>query len=282
MHRLRHPISLFALVLLSLVLVLTVFFVARPATILGIPIGLSTSMSTDMPTKGIDVSRHQHDVSGAIVPIDWCEVWNNGYSFTYIKATEGDSNPPQVKNEFLVPDVAAAETDNCKLFVGVYHLGRPDLHPDAVNEAEFFVSVAKDYLKPGYMQPALDIEDGYANKVSTDALNVWVDTWMKTVTNETKSEALPNGVQAILYVGKSTAKRMYPYISKYKLWIADSNHPDGSGSPDISDTPWKTWTFWQYKPNSPKGSVPGIQTTVDLDIFNSAQFDWRESLIPSN
>jgi len=74
--------------------------------------------------------------------------------------------------------------------------------------------------------------------------------------------------EPILYVNHNFAAHyLDKSLSKYPLWFAwPTNQPDNPPDPSFLGI-WETrgWDFWQY---SWKGSVPGIKTSVPLDLFN--------------
>jgi len=191
--------------------------------------------------KGIDVSHWQ----GSII---WSEVYGAGYRFAFVKASEGVG--------WADPNFGANMKDgrNAGLLMGAYHFARPDLGNNPKDEAEYFISVASEYLREGFLRPALDLEVGSA--LGKDALSNWVRVWMETVKNET-------GIEPIIYVNSNYANNYLDVsLAKYDLWIAHWTY-DPSVFPNTGI--WETWSFWQY---SDKGSVPGITGNVDLDLFN--------------
>ena len=198
---------------------------------------------TPTPTyvHGIDVSHHQGN-------INWSEVYGAGYRFAFVKASEGvgweDSN--------FVTNMENGR--NAGLLMGAYHFARPDLGNDAIDEALYFVSVARDYLKGGYLRPALDLEVG--SSLGKEALSNWVHEWMETLKNET-------GIEPIIYVNSNYANNyLDTSVAKYDLWIAHWTY-DPTISPNTGI--WDSWDFLQYSNN---GSVSGISGDVDLDLFN--------------
>jgi GH25 family lysozyme M1 (1,4-beta-N-acetylmuramidase) len=184
-----------------------------------------------------------------------------GFEFAIIKATEGDARSPQIKNPYFPKDVADARTAG--MLVGAYHFARPDYGNKAADEARYFVSVAGDYIKRGYLRPALDLECGAeaapycgARILTKAELSQWVHEWMSTVKNDT-------GVEPILYVNSNyTTNYLDSSLAQYSLWIAHWTY-DALRSPNTGI--WGSWAFWQY---SDKGFVPGIVGNVDLDVFN--------------
>ena len=105
---------------------------------------------------GTDVSHWQ----GA--GINWVSVRNAGVTFAWAKATEGT---------FFIDGNFVGNQVNAKaagVYIGAYHFARPSDHPNitgansAETEAQFFWSVASNYIKGGgfYMMPMLDWEVG--------------------------------------------------------------------------------------------------------------------------
>jgi len=198
-------------------------------------------LKTTERVRGIDVSRWQGN-------IDWKRVRGAGYLFAFIKASEGVN----YRDPNFVTNMRNGRAAG--ILVGAYHFARPDYGNDAAAEARYFVSVAKDYIKEGYLRPVLDLEVG-AN-LGKAALSKWVNEWMSTVKSET-------GVEPIIYVNSNYARNyLDASITRYALWIAHWTY-DSRGTPNTGI--WNDWAFWQY---SNKGSVPGITGNVDLDVFN--------------
>jgi len=110
--------------------------------------------------NGIDVSHFQGKV-------DWVAVYNAGYRFAFVKATQGN----RFIDSCFVMNMYNAH--NAGILVGAYHFAEPflvgseeELAKDAQDEAFYFIQTAEDYLVEGYLRPALDIEDWgieYAN-----------------------------------------------------------------------------------------------------------------------
>ena len=129
----------------------------------------------DPSVDGIDVSHWNPN-------INWYQVYNAGYRFAFVKATEG--------NGWVDPDFITNMTNgkNDGMFMGAYHFARPDLNTNAALEANYFVSIAGPYISKGYLRPVLDIERH--NTLGQTALSNWVHTWMDTVKNATGVEPL--------------------------------------------------------------------------------------------
>lgn len=206
---------------------------------------------------GIDVSHWQDT-------IDWSQVAGAGYRFAIAKATEGRNyvDPMYATN--------AAGATAAGLAFTAYHFARPDAEPnDAILEADHFVDVAQ--LGAGNLIPVLDLER--TGGLSQTELTTWILTWLGRVTERL-------GVRPMVYTspngwaertGDTTAVADAGYTV---LWVAHW----GVASPRLPANDWSGngWTFWQY---TDCGSVPGIQGCVDLDWYESA--DFQPVTIPS-
>jgi len=232
--------------------------------------------------RGVDVNARHED------NIDWSDVYDAGYRFVFVKASSGDSDEPVLRNTFLGDQVEGAEDEG--LAVGVYHFAYAGFGNTAADEAAWFLDVAGEYLREGYLRPVLDVEDDEKppksqrnSDLTPEALTAWVDEWMATV-------ELLTGVEPILYVSSSFAKdHLLPSIGEYDVWIADWGNcqtafpPDRN--PDLNGI-WDDWDFWQYYgpdtcgPNEGVNRVPGIDDDVDLDFFNGGINQLDEYKIP--
>lgn len=183
-----------------------------------------------MTIKGIDVSHH----NGAI---DWQKVKADGIKFVFIKSTQGTgySKVDYFRNN-------APKALGYGLHVGAYHYAVFSNVPEAISEAQYFLSVIKDY-KLTY-PPVLDLEENKENaskKQLTDAAIAFLDVLKHA------------GYSPILYTGKSfLATDLDESRIHYSLWIARYNDELGRKA-DI----------WQY---SSKGKVDGISGNVDMNI----------------
>lgn len=111
--------------------------------------------------KGIDISRYQAGININILDID----------FVIVKATEGVGYSDPNYKEYLT----AAINSNKK--IGLYHYARPDLGNTPEDEATWFISKAKDYIKK-----AILVLDWEVNISNTD----WAYNFLKTVYEKQK------------------------------------------------------------------------------------------------
>jgi GH25 family lysozyme M1 (1,4-beta-N-acetylmuramidase) len=198
---------------------------------------------------GIDVSHWQE-------VIDWNQVAGAGYSFAFVKGTEGVG---WTDSKFFT-NIESGEAAG--LYLGVYHFARPDLDNTGQEEAEYFLSVVGDYIKSGYLRPVLDLEVG--GSLGRETISAWVMEWMQTVENQT-------GVAPLIYTNLYYINSfLSEEVTAYDLWIAYWNC-DPTVTSTIPPTGiWDDWAFWQYCVGNP-GTVPGISTRIDLDIYDGLE-----------
>lgn len=211
---------------------------------------------------GIDVSDYQGS-------IDWSQVASAEYSFAFVKATEGEGWTGDAKARQQNFEANMQGASSTGMLVGAYHFARPDLGNSAADEARWFVNVAGDYIKSGYLRPVLDIEVG-ADALGGAALSSWVSEWMETVTSET-------GVEPLIYTNADYAGNyLDASLSEYDLWVAHWTY-DTIRSPNTGI--WDGWAFWQY---SDEGRVPGIAGDVDLDLFSGSEAELSKFVISAS
>lgn len=211
-------------------------------------LALSVSTAVAIPSyapSGVDVSGNNHM---SLRGIDWDAVKSDGQSYAFVKATEGVG----FVNNHFVRDANAAAAAGLK--VGAYHYARPAR--DAKQQAASFASQIA-LVPTQTLPPVLDIE--VDEGLSADQLADWIDTFMTEVKSLT-------GRTPMLYTYKyfwmgqmgNTTR-----FSEYPLWLAayQDTAPDPVGG-------WDKLAFWQ---RSGSGRVAGIETDVDLNLFNGTE-----------
>ena len=133
------------------------------------------------------------------------------------------------------------------LIRGAYHYYRPD--EDPVMQANSYLSAAK--LEAGDLPPILDIEKAPRKKTKEELiadLKIWIKIMEETY-----------GEKPIIYTYYHFYKDLLKgEFDEYPLWLANYN--------DVpAPSPNDEWQFWQFSEN---GIVYGINTKVDLDIYN--------------
>jgi GH25 family lysozyme M1 (1,4-beta-N-acetylmuramidase) len=214
---------------------------------------------------GVDVSSFQ----GTIMSSQWTQAKNEGKTFAWVRATKGKSDSAGdcefIDRKF---DANATAASAAGLTVGAYHVGNV-VQYTAVDEADFFVSVAGNYIKLGNLRPVLDLEShscGDPASLGLSGLAAWVDQWMAEVRALT-------GVTPIIYCNRSYLPNLDSSLAqKYDLWIASfTDDPESS----IDVTPWAAWTAFQY---SKTGSAGGV-SPIDLDVFYGTAHDFQTKIV---
>jgi GH25 family lysozyme M1 (1,4-beta-N-acetylmuramidase) len=209
-------------------------------------LGFSLNAQTIM---GIDVSSYEGT-------INWVSVKGGGYTFAFAKASEGVG---LTDSYFVTNQVNGTKAG---VVMGAYHFAHPE-NNTAVAEANYFLSVARPYIKSCNLPPVLDLEDpssgpSLSTYFTSAQLTAWVQTWMTTVKDST-------GIAPIIYIGPSNASYVNSSLNTWGLWIDDYN--SNPANPPANKGVWTTWDFKQYDWT---GTIPGISGTnnVDQDVFN--------------
>lgn len=180
--------------------------------------------------RGIDVSVYQGD-------IDWPQVVAGGIEFAFAKASEGTTS---VDKKFAAN---WAGMEQAGLPRGAYHFFRTSSGGAA--QAQHFIDVVGN--APGELPPVCDVETGSPQLSEVQA-------WLDTVEQH-------YNVRPMVYASLSFASDKLSSLGAYPLWVAEYNSHQ---APDVPRG-WTDWTFWQH---SDRGSVPGINGAVDLDVHN--------------
>ena len=190
---------------------------------------------------GVDVSHYQGT-------IDWTQVYNAGYTFAFVKASESTSYVDPLFAQNVNSATAAG------LAVGAYHFARPTSN-DPISEADHFVDTIRPYMSSLSLPPALDLEVG--SSMGWSSLSNWAKQFLQRVQSRL-------GVAPIIYTSSYYARNLDPSLTQWGLWIAHWTY-DPNATPNTGV--WSDWQFWQY---SDRGSVPGISGSVDLDKYHGS------------
>ncbi|KMQ62540.1 glycoside hydrolase [Chryseobacterium sp. BLS98] len=198
-------------------------------------------------TYGFDVSHYQNKED---IKWDSLSIGNKTIplEFVVMRATMGNRNADKHFDEFWV------KSQKHNLIRGAYHFYRAD--EDPVIQANNFLANVK--LESGDLPPILDIEKipkRKTNKKLVEDLKVWCK-----IVEETYGE------KPIIYTYYHYYKDFLKgEFDDYPLWLANYN--------DVpSPTPDDQWDFWQFTEN---GIVHGINTKVDLDIYNGSSWSLK-------
>ncbi len=199
--------------------------------------------ASPVQTRGLDVSHFQGTV-------DWPQVVQAGYAFAFIKATEGITYVDPMFAENWSGAKAAG------LLRGAYHFF--EANDDPQQQVENFLNTVT--LEPGDLPPVLDVESSStSSQVPAATIVESIAAWLQAVEQAT-------GLTPILYTDASYWNSLATeQFGGYPLWIAEY----GVASPTLPQG-WTSWAFWQF---TESGTVPGIATAADLDLFQGSLQD---------
>ncbi|UUV20433.1 GH25 family lysozyme [Paenimyroides aestuarii] len=197
---------------------------------------------------GFDVSHYQYE-------IDWKEIdslyGKFAVDYVFLRSTMGidgvdtkfDYNWKKAKSRLLVR--------------GAYHYYRPD--ENSTQQAQNFIKNTK--LEPGDFFPVLDIEE-LPKEQSKEKMREGLKNWLLIVEKH-------YGVKPIIYSGANFYEHhLKDHFPEHKIWIAKYSL--------FSEKMNDDWHFWQF---TDKGTVNGIQTKVDLNIFKGDRHDLKQFVI---
>lgn len=198
-------------------------------------------------TYGFDISHYQNkedinwdslSIGNKTIPLE----------FVVMRATMGNRNADKHFDDFW--EMAKKQ----KLIRGAYHFYRAD--EDPVKQANNFLENVK--LESGDLPPILDIEK-IPKRKTNEKLIEDLKVWCRIV-----EEAY--GKKPIIYTYYHYYKDFLKgEFDNYPLWLANYNDVPAP-SPDLE------WDFWQFTEN---GIVHGINTKVDLDIYNGSSWSLK-------
>jgi GH25 family lysozyme M1 (1,4-beta-N-acetylmuramidase) len=212
---------------------------------------------------GVDVSHFQAALG--ISSSSWSQMYTDGKRFAFVKSTEGLTGPDDAAMPNNMDRATAAG-----VLAGVYHYAHPENRPTpagAVQEADHFLTYSGNYIGPGYLRPALDLEFA-AGGLTTTALTDWVLAFANEIITQRGPGAAP-----IIYCDQSFANdKLDSRIAAYTLWLRTisavdpftSEPPPAGGYTDATGS-FNNWSFWQY---SSTGSSGGI-SPLDLNVCHS-------------
>lgn len=210
--------------------------------------GYGVCLPISYKVHGIDVSHHQGDIDWKAVKAT--EKQEYPIRFVFMKATEGgDYKDRRFAENFR-------KAGEVGLIRGAYHFYNP--HTDPIRQADFFISQVK--LQKGDLAPVLDIERKPFDKSLLQAD-------LKKFLNRLEQHY---GVKPIIYTSYKYKTRYLnaPDFEAYPFWIAhyyvDMLSYEGA------------WQFWQH---TDYGTVPGIETNVDLNVFNGSLQELKSYMI---
>ncbi len=196
---------------------------------------------------GVDVSNFQ--APSGIPLSNWQQMFAQGDTFTYMKASDGLTGPDDPTTATNVANAGAAG-----LLTGVYHFceaqNRPT-PPGAVLEADHFLSYAGSAIGPGHLRPALDVE-GSALNLTPAALTAWVIAFSNEIVAQRGVGATP-----IIYTGSLSS--FTTGVSSLDVWIASGGSNPKPATPRTATSP--TGTSGNTPSAPPAASPPSTSTS---------------------
>ena len=206
--------------------------------------------------RGVDVSIYQGDM-------DWKKLREEGYTFAFIKATEGSNH---VDDAFAVN---WEEAEEAGVYTGAYHF--LSLDSDPVKQAENFISHVPAH--EDMLPPVIDVEL-YGKYLDHPPTIEQVDAQLEPLLTALKDEY---GLAPIIY----TSSDMYLqyFAGKYynAFWISDPTFPK-----ELPDG--RLWTFLQYDLNGDSEAIDdAYMRALDLDVYYGTKEEFVEQfLMPDN
>ncbi len=220
---------------------------------------------------GIDISRYQHEKGKRRFGINWNElrITNLGkliqgnisgevdypVRFVYIKSTQGTT----IRNRYLISDYTAARKK--KIPVGTYHFF--STKKKGREQAVYYVN--NTLFKKGDLPPVLDVEPSEQQIKKYGGTSILIRemrAWIGYIEQRLK-------VKPILYVNQNFIfnhlSQAPDLLENYTIWIARY----GEYKPGIH------LALWQVSQDS---RVKGIQTPVDVNVFNGFETQWQDFL----
>lgn len=198
--------------------------------------------------NGIDISSYQAELNAGIVPSD----------FVIIKVTEGTNyiNPTWEEQ--------AGQVIQTNKLLGFYHFASTG---NPIAEADFFVSVVKDYIGKAVL--VLDFEAG--------AINAWGNIGARQFLNRVKEKT---GVYPMIYMSAEVTRQFnWSIVSgNNALWVAQyaSMSPTGYQSEPWTDGKgygaWSSAAIHQY---SSTGSLANWNGNLDINLAYINANQWK-------
>lgn len=262
-----------------------IFLIASFAVLLS-----AGNLAAQTRPMGTDVSAYQ----GSSIP--WSTVKKDGVYFAWAKAAEGTASDGY-EGEDADFTVNEANAHSAGVPLGAYYFARPSADPNitgsrsADSEAQFFWSVASNYVKAGgtNLVPMLDWEDPEVTNVSsltTTTMSEWLNEWCNDVSNYAYAAGVV--LQPVVYTGSwysepGTYPGLNSTVTIWPTWVAsypdctevNSNLECGDPSPQTDSPspayPWNTWNIWQYGDTNWSGG--------DSDVFNGTTNQFIEQFV---
>lgn len=202
-------------------------------------------------TFGLDISHYQNreDIFWDSLTIAHGSI---SLDFIVLRATMGNFSKDKHFKYYWKKSKEAG------LIRGAYHFYRPDEDPEL--QARLFLSTVR--LEKGDLLPVLDIEKLPRQKSKAQYLKD-IQTWLNIVEEH-------YGQKPIIYTYYHFYKDyLRGQFEDYPLWLANYNDV-------ITPSPDDEWQIWQF---TEKGISDGVNTKIDLNVFNGSKWEMSKLLI---
>lgn len=197
--------------------------------------------------RGIDVSTYQGD-------INWAKVKADGIDFAIIKATQGRSvSNPSMRNftdSKFAQNIVNANRNGIR--IGVYHYLTAWNVSEAMQEAEYFLSVIAPYKAIIDLWAVVDVEDSRSPQDKS---------LMAQIVNTFCSRVDAEGYRPMVYTNPDWLTNKLGNVSHWDLWLAlwrnKANVPKADKYPNLR--------VWQWGSET----VDGIAGKVDANYMIS-------------
>lgn len=180
--------------------------------------------------RGIDVSTYQGDVN-------WARVKADGIDFAFIKASQGRSVSNASLRNFEDSKFAQniVNANRWGIRIGVYHYLTAWNVSEAMQEAEYFLSVIAPYRSIIDLWAAVDVEDSRSPKDKT---------LMAQIVNTFCSRVEAEGYRPMIYTNPDWLTKKLGNVSHWDLWLAlwrnKANVPTADKYPNLRVWQWGT------------------------------------------
>jgi autotransporter-associated beta strand protein len=220
------------------------------------------------------------------------------YKFAFVRSSRGGTVDATFLDDSQYYDNVTRGT-NAGLLMGSYHFARPDVTTHtAIDDAQHYLNHAGMYMKPGYLLPVFDLEDGNTEN-TTAQLTTWGVDFINTIFNA-------KGIYPIVYTNSSYNNdevfedlafgnvsnpnlRTYQWLARPSGNLASgdpiaaTNYPNPYGVWDPNfitrtnsrDPAVKPWAFWQNGSGSPNGFL------IDKNAANGNIEFVKDFLVPA-
>lgn len=215
--------------------------------------GESATCYVHVVLKGIDVSSWQGN-------IDWGTVKNQGIDFAIIRTGYGKTAPEVQTDAYFAQNYSGATANGIK--VGVYHFSYAETVEDALQEADFCLSIldGRELDYPVFY----DIEDTVHRTMDTNLMADIVEAFCGKI----EAAGYRTGVYSSVNIFNSNLSSSR--LDKYDRWVA-------SWGRDVANLD-KAYTIWQYA----YGTLAGISGNVDLNYSFKDYSQAGTPVAPSN